>query len=60
MTAKEFAAGVLEDAAIRQIDPVDIIGEMKSILNASLNEQEKVLREKLTAVTTLLIRLGKV
>lgn len=60
MTAKEFAAGVLEDAAIRQIDPVDIIGEMKTQLNASLNEQEKVLREKLTAVTTLLIRLGKV
>ena len=60
MTAKEFASGVLEDAAIRQIDPVDIIGEMKAQLNSSLSEQERELREKLTTVTTLQIRLSKV
>ena len=60
MTAKEFAQIALKGAETHSVDPVDIIIEMKAQLNSTLSEQERELREKLTAVTTLQIRLSKV
>jgi len=60
MTAKEFAQIALQDSETHGVDPVDIIIEMKAQLNSTLSEQERELREKLTAVTTLQIRLSKV